>query len=87
MPYRSAILGCGPRAAIHIRAYEGLDEIRLVAACDRDCERLQDYGKKFPIPHLYEDLEQMLADESPDILHIVTPPAIREDPIALAARS
>ena len=85
MPYKSAILGCGPRAAAHIEAYEGLDEIRLAAACDRDRTRLDDYGERFGIGGLYEDLEEMLSKERPDILHIVTPPSIREEPMALAA--
>ncbi|MDD2707277.1 MAG: Gfo/Idh/MocA family oxidoreductase [Verrucomicrobiae bacterium] len=84
--YKSAILGCGPRAAFHIQAYEGLDEIHLSAACDQRRERLDDYGKKYKIPHLYENLEAMLEKERPDILHIVTPPAIREEPMELAAR-
>lgn len=86
MIYKSAILGCGPRAAIHIQAYEGLSEIRLKAACDRDRTRLDDYGKRFSISDLYEDLEEMLKTERPDILHVVTPPNIREGPIELAAR-
>ena len=75
--YKSAILGCGPRAAAHIEAYEGLDEITLNAACDKRRERLDEYGKKYRIPRLYEDLEKMLAQEKPDVLHIVTPPVIR----------
>lgn len=85
MPYKSAILGCGPRAAAHIEAHEGLSEIDLVAACDRDRSRLDDYGKRFEIARLYEDLEEMLSTERPDILHVVTPPSIREEPMALAA--
>jgi len=86
MPYTSAILGCGPRAAAHIEAYEGLSEIELVAACDRDRARLDDYGERFGIGALYEDFEEMLAQEQPDIVHIVTPPTIREEVIEPAAR-
>ena len=84
--YKSAILGCGPRAAAHIEAYEGIKEMRLNAACDMRRERLDEYGRKYRIPRLYEDLEKMLAQEKPDVLHIVTPPAIREQPMELAAR-
>jgi len=85
MVYRSAILGCGPRAAYHIEGYNGIDTMMLVAACDMNAERRRDYGARFGIPALYEDLESMLAAEKPDILHIVTPPRVREEPIALAA--
>lgn len=85
MTYRAAILGCGPRAAGHIEAYDGLDTMSLVAACDMDSERLRDYGERFRIPALYDDLEEMLAAEKPEVLHIVTPPRVREEPIAAAA--
>jgi len=86
MAYKSAVLGCGPRAGVHISAYEGLEEMVMDAACDRDRTRLDNYGEKFSIPHLYEDLEEMLSKERPDILHIVTPPNIREEPMDLATR-
>jgi len=84
--YKSVILGCGPRAAAHIEAYEGIKEIRLNAVCDKRKERLDEYGRKYRVPRLYEDLETMLKEEKPDVLHIVTPPAIREEPMELAAR-
>ena len=53
--YKSVILGCGPRAAAHIKAYEGIDEIRLNAVCDKDKTRLDEYGERFKIPALYTD--------------------------------
>ena len=82
MTYRSAVLGCGPRSLHHAAAYE----MRLEAACDLDRRRLDDYGQKFGIKRLYEDLETMLETERPDVLHIVTPPGIREEPMELAGR-
>ena len=84
--YTSAILGCGPRSVSHIKAYEGLNEIQLNAVCDKNVKRLRQCGKKFHVSNLYENLEEMLEKEKPDILHIVTPPSIREKPIELAAR-
>ena len=86
MAYRAAILGCGPRAAAHMAAFDGLSEIQLVAACDLNRQRLDDAGAKFHIKHRYEQYEAMLEAQRPDIVHIVTPPAIREEPIELAAR-
>ena len=83
--YRSAVLGCGPRSYRHADVYRGLDEMQLVAACDLDRERLTKYGDTFQIEDRYEDLETMLRVERPDVLHIVTPPQVREQPMALAA--
>ena len=34
-PYRCVILGCGPRARWHARAYAHLSRGELVACCDR----------------------------------------------------
>ena len=50
-----------------------------------NAERLNDYGERFGIPNRYTNLEEMLAREKPDLLHIVTAPKIREQPMALAA--
>ncbi|MDD3925995.1 MAG: Gfo/Idh/MocA family oxidoreductase [bacterium] len=87
MIYKSAILGCGPRAEIHMQAYEGVDEIRLSALCDMNRGRLDACGARYGILSRYESLEEMLDRERPDILHIVTPPAIREEPMLLAAQA
>lgn len=86
MNYKSAILGCGTRATKHVEAYEGIKEIQLSAVCDRQKDRRDDFKKRFSIPRFYESLETMLSEERPDILHIVTPPAIREEPMELAGR-
>ncbi len=87
MSYKAVILGCGPRAAFHLDAYkENLPEIELVAACDADEARRLDYGKKYSIPRLYSDFEEMLKTEKPDILHVVTPPAFREQALEMAGK-
>jgi len=83
--YRAAVLGCGPRSYEHAAAYRGIDEMQLVAACDMNRERLDKYSDTFGIKKRYENLEMMLQTEKPDILHIVTPPMIREQPMELAA--
>ena len=57
----------------------------LVAACDLNPERLRACGERFRVPGLYADFEAMLRTERPDVLHVVTPPRIREEPIRLAA--
>jgi len=85
MAYRSALLGCGPRSADHIAAYDDIDSMTLVAACDMNPQRLKACGERFGITGLYQDLQAMLATEKPDVLHIVTPPRVREQPLQIAA--
>lgn len=83
--YRSAVLGCGPRSYEHAAAYSELPEIQLIAACDMNRERLDKYCDKFGVANRYEDLATMLKAERPDLLHIVTPPKVREKPMQMAA--
>ena len=85
MFYKSAILGCGNRAVWHAKAYEGLEEVKLVAACDIAEEKLAAFSREFGIAGLYQNLEEMLEQERPDILHIATMPNLREGPMQIAA--
>jgi len=85
MAKKSVILGCGPRAGEHVRAYEGIDDAVVAAACDADSDRLKAFGERFGIEALYADMGEMLRAERPDVLHIITPPAVRIEPMELAA--
>lgn len=82
MPYRSALLGCGPRAHSHAAAYASVDRAELVAACDLDANRRNAFGAAFAVD-TYADLDHMLATVRPDIVHVVTQPASR---VALLSR-
>ena len=86
IPYRSVILGCGGRAEAHAMVYPQIPEIDLIAACDKDSKRLTIFGQKFNIQNLYEDYEEMLEKEKPDIIHIVTQPDFRIVPVEIAVR-
>ncbi|MSS73081.1 MAG: Gfo/Idh/MocA family oxidoreductase [Candidatus Latescibacteria bacterium] len=77
MPFKCAFLGCGGRSKGHARAYAHVSRGRMVACCDQNRERLQAYGKEFEIPAQYDDLDEMLRKEKPDLVHVVTPPTIR----------
>ena len=77
MSFRCAILGCGPRAQGHAKAYELITRGQLVALCDKDAGRLRAFGEQFGVAARYTDLDAMLAQEQPDVVHIVTPPTLR----------
>ncbi len=74
---RAAFLGCGPRAKSHAAAYELLTDMRISAICDLDRTRLDGFGDQFEIPARYDDFAKMVATEQPDLVHIVTIPALR----------
>ncbi|MBN1670470.1 MAG: Gfo/Idh/MocA family oxidoreductase [Kiritimatiellae bacterium] len=77
MTHKSAVLGCGPRSKHHAAAYGQITRSKLAACCDMNKERLQAYADEFGIDKRYTDLDEMLEKEKPDVVHIITPPAIR----------
>jgi predicted dehydrogenase len=85
--YRSAILGCGPRAGNHAEVYPDIDNMNLVACCDLDAGRLDDFAERYSISGRYADFEAMIAAEKPDVLHVVTQPNVRLEVIQGAAEA
>jgi predicted dehydrogenase len=82
---KSAFLGCGPRAKAHARAYEFVKKGAPVAACDLDTERLDAFCAEFKIARKYTDVHEMLEQEQPDLLHIVTAPTLRVPLMTIAS--
>lgn len=75
--FKCAFLGCGPRARGHARAYKHVQRGRIVAICDLDEKRLNDFGNEFSVSSRYKDAHEMLGKEKPDLLHAVAVPTIR----------
>jgi predicted dehydrogenase len=88
--YRSAILGCGPRAVGHAEAFAHVRSGCLVAACDVDRGRLDQFCDRFDIQARFTDLREMVESATPDLLHVVTTPErteIIEQVVALPVRA
>ena len=85
--YRSAILGCGPRGKRHAEVYPDIPNMDLVACCDLDGSRRDAFAKAFSIPATYAAVDEMVAREQLDVLHLVTQPDVRLDVIASAAEA
>ena len=74
MVYRTAIVGAR-RGLHHARAYQGLRNMKVIALCDKDRERLAAGVKELKVPG-YKSYEEMLEKERPDIVHAVTKPSV-----------
>lgn len=83
--YKAAFLGCGGRARGHAQAYKYVKNGKLVAICDLDEQRLNAFGNDFGLDKRYKDIHEMLDQERPDLLHIVTPPTIRVSLMTVAS--
>lgn len=74
MVYRAAIVGAR-RGLHHARAYQGLENMKVVALCEKDEERLAAGVNELKVPG-YKSYEEMLEKEHVDIVHAVTEPNI-----------
>ncbi|MCR6628983.1 MAG: Gfo/Idh/MocA family oxidoreductase [Magnetospirillum sp.] len=74
--YRAALVGTGSIGDAHVRAVEAtLGRVVLEAAVDIDLTRVESFGKRHGIPHLYTDYATMLNEVKPDFVLVATPPA------------
>ena len=85
--YRTVLVGCGGRGAMHARGILAHpDRLALVAVCDLDVTRLEPFAAEFGIADTYTDAETMLATEQPDILCFATLPHIRLSLVELGVK-
>ena len=73
-----AILGLGIGMA-HAEAAAASEFANLVAACDIDRARLDKFAALYPDATLYEDFEELIADDRVDIISICLPSAMHAD--------
>ena len=72
--YRTGIAG-GRRGVHHARRYEGIENMKVIAICEIDDERLKAAVAELNVPG-YKDYVEMLEKEKPDIVHAVTEPTV-----------
>jgi predicted dehydrogenase len=71
---KTAIVGCGKIADEHAAAIQRIKTGRIVAACDREELMARQLAERFPVDRAFVDLNVMLNDARPDVVHITTPP-------------
>ena len=81
--FRTGIVGAGYVSPYHVRAVKSLGFAEVVGIVDPDRERAQKVAKEFGIPGVFQSLAEMAAAK-PDVIHILTPPALHCD-LALQA--
>jgi predicted dehydrogenase len=85
--YRTVLVGCGARGAMHARGILANPErLALVAVCDLDAARLTPFAAQFGIHKTYTNADAMLAAEQPDILCFATMPQIRLSLVELGVK-
>ena len=72
---RVAIIGAGQIADAHIAEIAKIETAEVVALCDLYESPLRALQDKYTIPYVSTDLNDVLRQSAPDVVHITTPPA------------
>jgi len=84
-PLRVGVVGCGKIADGHVDEIRKMPEqATVVAVCDRERLMAEQLATRFAVPAYYDDFEEMLQREQPNVVHITTPPQSHA-PLALSA--
>lgn len=69
-----AIIGCGQIADAHIQEACKIPGIEITAVCDANIHIAKQAGMRFGISGIYNNIDLMLNETKPDVVHITTPP-------------
>jgi predicted dehydrogenase len=69
-----AIVGCGKIADAHAAQIQRVPGCTIVAACDRELLMARQLAERFDVARTYEEVDELLDDARPDVVHITTPP-------------
>jgi len=82
---RMGLVGVGAAAQVsHIPVLKRMEDVELVALCDRDGEKAARVAAKFQVPRSTNRLDDLLADDEIDAIDICTPNFLHA-PMATAA--
>ncbi len=77
MKLRGALFGCGMISEFHLRGWNRIPEVEIIALCNRTLSKAKRRRDQFvPLARLYSDLETLLEKEQLDFIDILTPPAL-----------
>lgn len=71
---RIAIVGCGKIADQHVQAIRRVPGCQIASLCDQESLMARQLGERFGVSKCFSDLEKMLDETTPDVVHITTPP-------------
>jgi predicted dehydrogenase len=81
---KAVVVGCGEIAKTHLRYLKQMDQVKVAGVCDTDIDRLISTAGRFGIDEKDIDYEALLRRVRPDVVHVLTPPAVAV-PLALTA--
>lgn len=71
---RVGIIGCGRIADQHAIEIKKIPDSEIAACCDKEKLMAKQLAERFGIKHYYNDINELLDNESLHVVHITTPP-------------
>ncbi|MDH5669925.1 MAG: Gfo/Idh/MocA family oxidoreductase [Nitrospira sp.] len=69
-----AIVGCGKIADAHAAQIQRIGGAEIVAVCDTEPLMARQLAERYQVKQQFVDLERLLSEARPDVVHITTPP-------------
>jgi predicted dehydrogenase len=69
-----AIVGCGKIADEHAAQIQRIKGCKIVGVCDKEPLMARQLFERFPVERHFSNLEELLGEASPDVVHVTTPP-------------
>ncbi|PYM24369.1 MAG: gfo/Idh/MocA family oxidoreductase [Candidatus Rokuibacteriota bacterium] len=69
-----AIVGCGKIADAHAEQIQRITGCQIVGVCDREPLMARQLYERFPVARYFADLDELLHETRPDVVHVTTPP-------------
>jgi predicted dehydrogenase len=83
--YKGVCIGAGYFSHFQYEAWQRIGEVQITAFCNSDADRAKTIREKFGITKHYTDYRQMLEQEKPDFVDIISPPATHLEMCKFAA--
>ena len=82
-----AIVGCGKIADSHASQIQRIEDCEIVAVCDQEPLMAQQLTQRLRVKHYFTDLQELLMNARPDVVHVTTPPPSHLDIARLCLES
>jgi predicted dehydrogenase/nucleoside-diphosphate-sugar epimerase len=74
-PTRTALVGSGFIAEVHLQALRAVPDVAVVALCDTVRDRAERLARRFGIGRIATSVDELLATGDVDAVHVLVPPA------------
>ncbi|MFV9644573.1 MAG: Gfo/Idh/MocA family protein [Desulfobacterales bacterium] len=71
---KTAIIGCGVIADAHAEQIQRIPSCEIVGVCDKEELMARQLYDRFEVKHYFSDVNKLLEEARPHIVHITTPP-------------